>query len=264
MSVYDISGNVICSNNNNEYIVEASAHRGLSAEAPENTLPAFVLAKKKGFNIVETDVAFTADGVAVLLHDSTVDRTSNGTGNINTLTFEQVRAMDFGSWKGSKYAGTQIPTFEEFIALCKKISLQPYIEIKDNGTYTEAQVQSLVDVVRSYGMTDKVVWLSFYYTPYLQYVHAYEPNAKLLVNTTTITENVIQKAENLRGTNEVYIGASSYTDGEIELCKAANIPLVVGVFDTEDEILNIPPYIMGVTSNKLHAGEVLYNSIMSE
>jgi hypothetical protein len=172
--------------------------------------------------------------------------------------------MDFGSWKSSKYTGTQIPTFEEFISLCKKISLQPYIEIKDNGTYTEAQVQSLVDTVRSYGMTDKVVWLSFHYTPYLQYVHAYEPTAKLLVNTTTITESIIQKAKNLKATNEVYIGASSYTDSEIELCKEADIPLVVGVLDTEEEILNIPPYIMGVTSNKLHAGEVLYNSVMNE
>lgn len=264
MAVYDIAGNIICSNNSNEYIVEASAHRGLSAEAPENTLPAFILAKKKGFNIVETDVTFTSDGVPVLLHDVTVDRTSNGTGKISELTFEQVRAMDFGGWKSSKYAGTKIPTFEEFISLCKKISLQPYVEIKDNGTYTETQVQSLVDVVRSYGMTDKVVWLSFYYTPYLQYVHAYEPTARLLVNTTTITENITQIANNLKATNEVYIGASSYTDSEIELCKVANIPLVVGVLDTEDKILNIPPYIKGITSNKLHAGEVLYNSVMKE
>lgn len=262
MSVYDINGNII-GIDNGEHFVKATAHRGYSAEAPENTLPAFILAKKKGFDIVETDVAFTSDGIPVLLHDTTVDRTSNGTGNISALTFEQVRAMDFGSWKSSEYAGTQIPTFEEFISLCRKISLYPHIEIKNNGTYTEAQIQGLVDVVRDYEMTNNVTWLSFNAT-YLQYVHAYEPTASLLVNVNSITANTIQTAINLKENNKVYIGSFSYTDSEIELCKGAKIPLVVGVIDNEATILNIPPYITGVTSNKLHAGEVLYNSIMKE
>mgnify|MGYP003293956690 CR=1 FL=1 len=261
MAVYNITGDTI--GTNGEYYVHSVAHRGYSFEAPENTLPAFILAKKKGFNIAETDVAFTADGVAVLLHDATVDRTSDGTGNINSLTFEQVRAMDFGSWKSVDYIGTQIPTFEEFISLCKKISLHPYIEIKDSATYTEAQIQSLVDTVRNYGLADKVTWVS-YNTTYLQYVHAYELTARILVNATTVTANTIQLANNLKGTNEICIATSTPSDSEIELCKKAKIPFEVGTWDTEEEILDMHPYITGVTSNKLHAGEVLYNSVMNK
>ena len=109
--------------------IRAVNHRGYCTEAPENTLSAFRLSKKMGFRYVECDVSFTSDTVPVLLHDSTVDRTSNGSGNISAMTLEQVKALDFGSWKSAEYAGEKIPTFEEFMLLCKQIGLHPYIEI---------------------------------------------------------------------------------------------------------------------------------------
>lgn len=261
MAVYNINNTII--GVEGEYYIKSISHRGFNVEAPENTLPAFILSKKKGFNIVETDVSFTSDGVAVLLHDSTVDRTSNGTGNINNLTFEQVRAMDFGSWKSAEYSGTKIPTFEEFIALCKKISLHPYIEIKNGATYTVAQIQSLIDIVDSYGMTNNVTWLSFNAT-YLQYVHEYAPKASLLLNVNSITSSAIQTAVGLRGDNEVLIGSASWTNSEVELCKAEKIPLVVGQVNTEAGVLSLNPYITGVSSDCLHAGKVLYDSVMKE
>lgn len=71
-----------------EYNVLAVNHRGYSKDAPENTIPAYIMSKQKGFNYVECDVAFTKDGVAVLLHDSTIDRTSNGSGSISSMTYE--------------------------------------------------------------------------------------------------------------------------------------------------------------------------------
>ena len=77
-------------------------HRGYSAEAPENTLAAFRMSKEMGFDAVECDVRFTKDGVPVLLHDEKVDRTSNGKGKIGDLTLEQVRKLDFGSWKSAE------------------------------------------------------------------------------------------------------------------------------------------------------------------
>lgn len=261
MSVYNFNGKII--GVSGDYYVNSVAHRGFNAEAPENTIPAFILAKKKGFDMVETDVSFTSDGVAVLLHDSTVDRTSDGTGNINSLTFEQVRALDFGSWKSSKYAGTQIPTFEEFIILCKRIAIHPYIEIKNGASYTVEQIRSLIDIVDSHGMTDNVTWLSFNAT-YLGYVHEYAPKASLLLNVNSITSNAIQTAVGLRDENTVLIGSSSYSDVEVARCKAEKIPLVVGQVNTEAGVLNLNPYITGVSSDCLHAGEVLYNSIMGK
>ena len=134
-------------------------HRGYST-APENTLPAYVLSKKMGFNYVECDVRFTSDGIAVLLHDPTIDRTSDGTGNVADLTFAQLLTYDFGSWKSAVYAGTRIPTFEQFIILCKKLNLRPWIELKIS--MSEAQVTELMEIVEKHTMLDKVVWFSFY------------------------------------------------------------------------------------------------------
>lgn len=92
--------------------------------------------------------SFTSDGVPVCLHDSSIDRTSNGTRNIKDLTFNSVRGFDFGSWKSDKYTGEKIPSFEEFILLCKNIGLHPYIELKSSDNYSEQQIKNLVDIVK--------------------------------------------------------------------------------------------------------------------
>lgn len=68
-------------------------------------MSAFQKAYEYGYKYVETDVTFTADGVPVLLHDDSIDRTSNGSGKIASLTYEYVRTLDFGSWKSKEYAG---------------------------------------------------------------------------------------------------------------------------------------------------------------
>ena len=143
--------------------VKAVAHRGYSIEAPENTLPAYRLAKEKGFNYGECDVAFTKDGVAILLHDSSIDRTSNGEGRIENLTYEEVLQYDFGSWFSEDYAGLKIPTFEEFLDVCKEINLNPYIELKSSGGYTKEQIVSLVEMVEQKGMSKVSTWISFKY-----------------------------------------------------------------------------------------------------
>lgn len=94
-----------------------SAHRGDSFNAPENTIPAFRLAVKKGAPQIELDIHMSRDGKLVLMHDDTVDRTTNGKGRVEDLTFSELRALDAGSWFGPKFAGTQIPTLEEALAV---------------------------------------------------------------------------------------------------------------------------------------------------
>ena len=133
-------------------------HRGFNTEAPENTLPAFELSKRHGYRYVETDVYFTADGVPVCLHDGTIDRTSNGSGHVRDMTLEELKALDFGSWFSPDYAGTTIPTLEEFLVLCKQLGLKPYIEIK---TATTEQVKLLVNLIRLYGMEKHTTFISF-------------------------------------------------------------------------------------------------------
>ena len=228
-------------------------HRGYSVGAPENTLPAFVLSYRHGFRYVETDIAFTADGVPVLLHDSTIDRTSNGTGNINDLTYQQVLQYDFGSWFSPDYAGTKIPTLMEFLALCRNLGLHPWLEIKNSATYTTEQIHKIVDLVESYGMKGNVTYLSFN-SSYLQEVVSYDETASVLYVVYSITDAVITTANSLRtGKNKVSIGSNTYTSAEIEKCKSAHFPLGVWTIESAQTIASLDPYIAAVASNSQNA-----------
>ena len=86
------------------------AHRGEHRTAPENTVPAFLAAVKMGVQQIEFDVRTSKDGKMVIMHDATVERTTNGAGKIADLTFDQIRALDAGSKFDKKYAGTKVPT----------------------------------------------------------------------------------------------------------------------------------------------------------
>ena len=93
------------------------AHRGASGTHPENTLPALHEAVRLGAAMIEIDVQLTRDDVLVLMHDSTVDRTTDGTGRVEDLTWAELARLDAGSWKGARFAGTCIPSFAEALAV---------------------------------------------------------------------------------------------------------------------------------------------------
>ncbi len=93
------------------------AHRGAMGTHPENTIPAFKAAVKAGAHMVEMDVWLTKDKKMVVLHDATVDRTTNGTGKVSDLTLAELKILDAGSWKSPEFKGVQIPTFEEALAV---------------------------------------------------------------------------------------------------------------------------------------------------
>jgi glycerophosphoryl diester phosphodiesterase len=95
----------------------ACAHRGDNKVAPENTLPAFASAVQKHADQIEFDLNLTKDGQMIIMHDPTVDRTTNGKGRIRDLTFEQIRTLDAGSWFNPKFAGTKVPTPKEALEI---------------------------------------------------------------------------------------------------------------------------------------------------
>jgi len=137
-----------------------AAHRGDRADAPENTLPAFGAAVKSGTDFLETDVQLTADGYAVLMHDSTVDRTTNGSGAIADLTLAQIRALDAGSWYDPAFAGTTVPTFAEFLnLLVREPEVTALVELK--FTWTVEEVAPLLSGIYFRGLQDRVVFASF-------------------------------------------------------------------------------------------------------
>ena len=92
-------------------------HRGIAASYPENTLISFEKAVEAGVDAIEFDVHTTRDGQLVITHDHTVERCSNGTGEVSSYTLNLLKALDFGKWKGPEFAGTRIPTLEETLDL---------------------------------------------------------------------------------------------------------------------------------------------------
>ncbi len=89
------------------------AHRGASALAPENTLAAFQAAVERGCSWIETDLRLTADGVPVLLHDASVDRTTGGRGSVGGMPLAEVKRLDAGGWFAPRFRGERIPTLAE-------------------------------------------------------------------------------------------------------------------------------------------------------
>jgi len=95
------------------------AHRGYSAVAPENTLPALAAGVLAGATLIEFDVRTTADGVPVVIHDRSVDRTTDGSGLVAELTLDEISGLDAGSWFSPAYAGLRIPLLREVIDLLR-------------------------------------------------------------------------------------------------------------------------------------------------
>jgi glycerophosphoryl diester phosphodiesterase len=105
-------------------------HRGAARHAPENTLAGFRAAKQLGIAWVEFDVRLSADGRCILLHDDTIDRTTDGSGMAAEMTLETLAAFDAGSWFDKHFAGETIPTLEEAIDLLGELGLGANVEIK--------------------------------------------------------------------------------------------------------------------------------------
>lgn len=233
---------------NNKRLV---SHRGYNAIAPENTMSAFQKSYEYGYKYVETDVTFTADDVPVLLHDDSIDRTSNGSGKIGSLTYEYVRTFDFGSWKSEEYEDEKIPSFDEFMAFCSTHDIHPYVELKSN--ITQDRVYKLMDIVDKYNMRDKTSWVSFNIN-YLQYMKNANPKAELGLNTANVNDNTYNLIQSLKTSENITflsIMTSCLNRELIQRCKSENIPIGVWICDTRDEIFELDPYISIVTTNNV-------------
>lgn len=279
-SMFEIDGikaefaNINSSSNNTGNNVASSEsmvsinHRGWY-QAPENTLSAYRESYNHGFKYVECDIQFTKDGIPVLLHDDTIDRTSNGSGTLSQMTYNELLEYDFSYDDNdtvndfSAYRGEKIPTFEEFIQLCKSLDLCPYIEIK--GTITDDEAKELIKIVINANMKDRVSWLSFSGDA-LSKIATYCPTARLVwvltdTNATKIAANNVPYAKSnlMTGQNQVVfdIWHTLATQDVVDVVSAENIPLEVWTVNDANTIKNLHPYVTGVTSDKCNAKQIL-------
>ena len=135
------------------------AHRGFSSVYPENTLPAIEGAIENDFYGVEFDIHTTKDGVWILNHDTTIDKMTDGSGEIAEMTFDELQQFTIDNGNGiENYKNLKLPKFEDALKLIKESTVVPYIEIKG---YDPVAFQTLIDLIDNYGFSDKAVIISF-------------------------------------------------------------------------------------------------------
>lgn len=131
------------------------AHRGASGSAPENTLAAFRRALEIGATALELDVHCTADGQVVVMHDATVERTTDGSGAIAQMTLAQLQKLDAGAWRGAEFAGERVPTLAEVCRLARNRAFL-FVEIKAEGI-----AAAVLDVLAAEKMEGQAILISF-------------------------------------------------------------------------------------------------------
>lgn len=136
-------------------------HRGASADAPMNTLPAFELAAKQGADGIELDVHLSKDGALIVLHDFTVDHTTNGTGLARDMTLSEIKALDAGYKFGETFTGTRIPTLDEVFEHVGNQFRIINVEIKSETEDTDGVEQATVDCILRHNMASRVIVSSF-------------------------------------------------------------------------------------------------------
>jgi glycerophosphoryl diester phosphodiesterase len=130
------------------------AHRGLSPGMPENSMPAFRHAIEMGVYAIELDLRATADGQPVVMHDATVDRTTNGSGAVIAMTLSQIEALDAGSKTSPAFAGEHVPSFADVLTLFAASRTKLVVDVK---TSRNMQLADIIRMAREHGMVDRLI-----------------------------------------------------------------------------------------------------------
>ncbi|RKU23124.1 hypothetical protein C6500_02445 [Candidatus Poribacteria bacterium] len=131
------------------------AHRGLVRHAPENTLSGFAATLELGLSL-ELDVYQTRDEHLVVIHDATVDRTTNGTGAVNEMTLAEIRKLDAGNWFDPRFAGAQVPTLEEVFELIRQRQRTPVTIALNMKVISPGIEKNIVQLVEKYALFDQL------------------------------------------------------------------------------------------------------------
>ena len=196
------------------------AHRGMSEICPENTIPAYEMAGKNKFYGVETDIAVTSDGQFILMHDNTIDRTTTGTGNVETLTYDYIKSQTIiGGNNYALYPGTKVPSLAEFLICCKKNNLIPLLELKQN--FNLNYIESFINEVKKYGMIDKCYIMSFN-SAVLQKVREFNTRVKMIILHSEYREDFLNWAVTLKNCG-YGIGSTDVTQEQINNCRSKGV-----------------------------------------
>lgn len=199
-------------------------HRGASLIAPENTFAAADAALDKGAHMIELDVRESADGVLYVLHDQTLDRTTDGTGPIQHHSAAEIDALDAGRWFGSEFEGQRVPRLDAYLDHLRSRGAGAYVEIK------WCDAARCAAILRDTGMIDACFTFSF--KPEMrQAMRAAAPELRQMI-TLSIARNV-SVARSLFGASLIEIEASECQPAIIEAARAEGLE-IMGYTESDD------------------------------
>lgn len=225
------------------------AHRGLSSLAPENSLPAFELAEEYGFDGYEFDVHTTKDGQWVVIHDDTVDKMTDGSGNVEDFTLSEIRKLrlDAGN-SAEEYKNLYVPTLKEAIEINCRKDIIPVIEIKKCDVQYLPKLKSMLDY---YSLGEKAVIISFE-KEYLEQYRALDKDIQMLyLSSEPTVEDIEWCAENNAGIN-FYFGNLYKCTKAVSLAKEKG--MTIGAWTVDNTAFEDVLVLAGVdiiTTNKL-------------
>ena len=233
--------------------IMVQGHRGASAYAPENTLPAFKLAVKMGADGVENDIRFTKDGVIVVSHDASVDRMSTGTGLIRDMTYSELLEYDFGVKRGQEFAGTKICTLKEFLDIVKGMDIVN-IEFKpmaENGPIDpDWAIGRMYGEVEAAGCLDRTIISSFDH-PLLKRIKELHPDVRtaLLYGHRMTPDETIAMVRSVNG--DIIHPHLGCIDKEIvDRCREEGIQVNVWTVDAPEDVRLAVSYgVTGIITN---------------
>jgi len=196
-------------------------HRGVMGAEPENTLRSFRRAEREGLDGIELDLHLSKDGALVVMHDATVDRTTDGSGAIGDLTLDELRALDAGQ-------GERIPVFEEVLAAVSP-ELPIQAEIKDAGA-----ARVLAGVLRERELLDQVSVLSFH-DDALREIHELLPEARTVLVAGRTGRDLVERARAV-GSRLVSLELGKLCLDTVEDCRRAGIDVMAWTVNTPQEL----------------------------
>lgn len=255
-------------------LLKSCSHRGMAQVAPENTLPAYRLARAAGFPYIETDVRFTSDHIPVMLHDETINRTArNADGTqienetaIQDITFTEARQYDFGIFMGEKYAGTRIPSLDEALNAFRMLGVIPVLEVKAIATTSE--METVMDLLKKYNFYDSTV-IQSYVNGNLNIVKTLDPAFPInkIGNSSNNIDDLLDLCVGFQtGQNSVGLNlertSTSISEELGERCQELGLRLEIWTPNTYDDIKVLPRYVSAVYSDLVIASAVWANEQM--
>ena len=225
--------------------ITLTAHRGLSAIEPENTLPAFKAACEAKYNYVEFDIEPTSDGKWIVMHDDDLRRTTNGHGKITERTLAEVSALKIDNGANiENYTDLRVPTFEETMALLDRYypNTKPMIEIKSIG---KNNLDSLIEFFKDYAARGRSTIVISFDKDIIDTLYKECPEQTYWLLTSELSDEAVDFCKNHGNMRAAFNGNNAKnTDSVINAAIDAGISLAAWTVDSPDTLKNL--YDLGV------------------